>query len=135
MNVEQACQVMHDAYEKAAVGAGWETNPASRKPWADVPEANKVTMRAAVGALLAAIEAEQETTTRCSTCGGLRWIAGPPGSGASIDCPTCTAAEQEQTPCPTCGDEVLMAGEFGVDPLGLKRCPTCCPTATEQEAP
>jgi len=50
--VEAACEVMHDAYEKAAVGAGWETNPASRKPWADVPEANKETMRAAVGALL-----------------------------------------------------------------------------------
>jgi hypothetical protein len=43
---------MHDAYEKAAVGAGWETQAASRKPWADVPEANKETMRAAVAALL-----------------------------------------------------------------------------------
>jgi hypothetical protein len=43
---------MHDAYEQAALGAGWETNPASRKPWADVPEANKATMRAAVIALL-----------------------------------------------------------------------------------
>jgi hypothetical protein len=43
---------MHDAYERAAVGAGWETNPASRKPWSDVPEANQATMRAAVTALL-----------------------------------------------------------------------------------
>lgn len=51
--VEEACEVMHDAYERAAVGAGWETNPASRKPWAEVPEANKSTMRAAVSALLA----------------------------------------------------------------------------------
>jgi hypothetical protein len=50
--VEEACEVMHDAYEQAALGAGWETNPASRKPWADVPEANKATMRAAVIALL-----------------------------------------------------------------------------------
>lgn len=50
--VERACEIMHDAYEKAAAGAGWETNPASRKPWADVPEANKTTMRVAVGALL-----------------------------------------------------------------------------------
>ena len=50
--VEAACEVMHDAYEAAAVGAGWETQEASRKPWADVPEANKVTMRAAVHALL-----------------------------------------------------------------------------------
>ena len=50
--IEAACEVMHDAYEKAAAGAGWETNLASRKPWADVPEANKVTMRAAVLALI-----------------------------------------------------------------------------------
>jgi len=50
--IETACEVMHDAYEQAAVGAGWETNPASRKPWADVPEPNKATMRSAVGALL-----------------------------------------------------------------------------------
>jgi len=46
---------MHDAYEKAAVGAGWETQQASRKPWADVPEANKATMRAAVEALWQAV--------------------------------------------------------------------------------
>lgn len=50
--VEQACEVMHDAYEQAAVGAGWDTNPASRRPWADVPPANQATMRAAVRALL-----------------------------------------------------------------------------------
>lgn len=50
--IEECCIVMHDAYEQAAAGAGWETNPASRKPWVDVPEANKVTMRAAVRALL-----------------------------------------------------------------------------------
>lgn len=50
--VERACEVMHDAYEAAAVGAGWETQTASRKPWADVPEANRATMRAAVAALL-----------------------------------------------------------------------------------
>ncbi len=50
--IERACEVMHDAYEKAAVGAGWETQQSSRKPWADVPEANKATMRAAVAALL-----------------------------------------------------------------------------------
>src|SRR3954462_14472750 len=37
--IEKACEVMHDAYEKAAVGAGWETQQSSRKPWSDVPEA------------------------------------------------------------------------------------------------
>lgn len=50
--IDHLCEVMHDAYEKAAAGAGWETQEASRKPWADVPEANKTTMRAAVAALL-----------------------------------------------------------------------------------
>jgi len=58
MDIEQACEIMHDAYEKAAVGAGWETQASSRKPWADVPEANKVTMRAAVGALMKALDSE-----------------------------------------------------------------------------
>jgi hypothetical protein len=50
--IEVACEIMHDAYEKAAIGAGWETQESSRKPWADVPEANKATMRASVRALL-----------------------------------------------------------------------------------
>lgn len=50
--LEQLCEVMHDAYEEAAVGAGWETQERSRKPWSEVPEANKETMRAAVTALL-----------------------------------------------------------------------------------
>lgn len=60
VNIERACEVMHDAYEKAAVGAGWKTNPASRKPWADVPEANKATMRAAVAALMNHLATEVE---------------------------------------------------------------------------
>ena len=61
--VEQACEVMHDAYERSAVGAGWETQQASRKPWADVPEANKATMRVAVGALLAWMDVTVERAT------------------------------------------------------------------------
>lgn len=59
--VEAACEVMHDAYENAAVGAGWETNPASRKPWSDVPEANKETMRKAVGVLIAWLDGRLAT--------------------------------------------------------------------------
>jgi hypothetical protein len=43
---------MHDGYERAAARVGWETQQQSRKPWADVPDANKDTMRAAVGELL-----------------------------------------------------------------------------------
>lgn len=50
--VEEACEVMHDAYESAAVSNGWETQAKSRKPWSEVPEENKATMRAAVSALL-----------------------------------------------------------------------------------
>lgn len=50
--LEELCEAMHDAYETAAVAAGWETQARSRKPWADVPDANKQTMRHAVRALL-----------------------------------------------------------------------------------
>jgi hypothetical protein len=59
--VEHLCEVMHDAYEEAARKEGWETQERSRKPWADVPEENKATVRAAVRALLdeqARLEAE-----------------------------------------------------------------------------
>lgn len=59
MNVEQACEIMHDAYERAAIGTEWETQAASRKPWQDVPEANKATMRIAVQALMDALANEQ----------------------------------------------------------------------------
>lgn len=54
--LEYYCEVMHDAYEEAAVGAGWETNEKSRKPWADVPESNKATMRVAVRALISSLD-------------------------------------------------------------------------------
>lgn len=50
--IEGCCEAMHDAYERAAVIAGWKTQEASRKPWADVPEANKQTMRYAVASLI-----------------------------------------------------------------------------------
>ena len=54
--LEEACIAAHDAYEAAAHEAGWATNPQSRKPWAEVPEANKAAMRAGIGAALALIE-------------------------------------------------------------------------------
>lgn len=50
--IEEACEVLHDAYEAAAIDAGWETNQASRVKWVDVPEANKATMRASVAVLI-----------------------------------------------------------------------------------
>jgi hypothetical protein len=50
--IERLCEIMHDAYEEAAVSTGWETQARSRKPWTLVPEANKATMRIAVKAIL-----------------------------------------------------------------------------------
>lgn len=49
--LEHLCEVSHNAYEAAAINAGWETNPRSRVPWAEVPEANKATMRASIDAV------------------------------------------------------------------------------------
>jgi hypothetical protein len=88
--IETAVRAMHDAYETAATANGWETNPASRKPWADVPEANKATMRAALAAVLPSLVAEireqiaGEIETQNPMEGqyapqwnrGLRWAAG-----------------------------------------------------------
>lgn len=50
--VERLCLVMHNAYEAAAEREGWQTQERSRKPWAEVPDANKATMRIAVAAML-----------------------------------------------------------------------------------
>lgn len=61
--INRLCEVMHDAYESAAPLTGWRTNPESRKPWDDVPAANKATMRYAVRTLIQHIEpstSEQE---------------------------------------------------------------------------
>lgn len=49
--LERACETMHNTYELAA--RGWETQARSRKPWSQVPEANKDVMRVAVAAGLA----------------------------------------------------------------------------------
>jgi hypothetical protein len=57
--IERLCERMHDAYEAAAAREGWKTQDASRVPWATVPEANKRTMRAAVKALLDALDEER----------------------------------------------------------------------------
>lgn len=61
--IEHLCRLMHNVYERAAVGAGWETQQASRKPWAEVPEANKVAMRAAVTALCRKIDPDVSRET------------------------------------------------------------------------
>jgi hypothetical protein len=67
--LEYYCEIMHYAYEEAAIIAGWQTNPRSTVPWSEVPEANKYTMRVAVNALLEQVksdfvsEAEKELTS------------------------------------------------------------------------
>lgn len=50
--IEAAAEASHDAYEHAALRHGWETQERSRKPWADVPEENKATVREATRAAL-----------------------------------------------------------------------------------
>jgi hypothetical protein len=57
-SVEYYCEFMHNVYEEAAVVQGWATNPRSAKPWSEVPEANKATMRVAVQALLEEVQNE-----------------------------------------------------------------------------
>jgi hypothetical protein len=52
--VDRLAEVAHDAYEIAAAGSGWQTQAASRKPWAEVPEANREATRASIRAVLAA---------------------------------------------------------------------------------
>jgi hypothetical protein len=49
---EQVAEALHDAYEEAAAKHGWSTQQASRKPWSDVPEANKATMLEAIDVAL-----------------------------------------------------------------------------------
>lgn len=70
-DVEEACRVMHDAYEAAAAQEGWETQERSRKPWEDVPEANKATMRAAVTALLKYLDVEPDAEPEPETYEGM----------------------------------------------------------------
>ena len=61
-DLDTCCRVLHESYERAALEAGWETQIETRVEWADVPEANKVTMRQAVAFLLDYIQACQPRT-------------------------------------------------------------------------
>jgi len=68
--LDTLASVVHDTYEAAAARTGWQTNPASRRPWADVPEANRTATRAAIRAALdhlrAALEAAEQETARAT---------------------------------------------------------------------
>jgi hypothetical protein len=44
-------RIAHEAYEEAAAQSGWETNPASRVPWKDVPVENRAATTAAANAV------------------------------------------------------------------------------------
>lgn len=52
------CEILHDAYEKASLETGWQTQEVSRVSWADLPEANKATMRIAIRTLLTEYQAK-----------------------------------------------------------------------------
>lgn len=60
ITVDEACEILHSTYEDAAAKHGWATNIRSRVPWDALPEANRATMREAVGELLKAIRLERE---------------------------------------------------------------------------
>ncbi|MDI9628078.1 MAG: hypothetical protein QM286_05980 [Acidobacteriota bacterium] len=55
-------RIAHEAYEEAAAKAGWETNPASRVPWEDVPLENRVATTAAANAVADAVLHEAAVT-------------------------------------------------------------------------
>ena len=83
--IERLCARQHDAYEDAAVIEGWTTQAASRKPWADVPEANKATRRRSLAAVLDLMESEgrlqEPTGTPPPTeASGWRWATRAEGS-------------------------------------------------------
>lgn len=46
MNAEQLAQFFHETYERLAPSFGYKTREASAKPWAEVPEQNKLLMMA-----------------------------------------------------------------------------------------
>lgn len=81
---EAACEVMHDAYEAAAIQMGWQTQERSRNPWVDLPEANKATMRAAVDALLGWLAAHAPEADRAD---GHVQFTDESGTWCSKDCP------------------------------------------------
>lgn len=79
--VEAACRASHDAYEVAAAAAGWETNRRSRVSWDEVPDENKVAMRAGTAAALSVVPAPlalPEPTDTGGEFAGPLWIR--PGS-------------------------------------------------------
>lgn len=74
--IDKLCQIMHDAYEQAAVEAGWETQSRSRKPWSGVFEATKATMRVAVMAMVESIAFGENLAKRDRDIAARAWDEG-----------------------------------------------------------
>jgi hypothetical protein len=52
--------------------------------------------------------------------------SGPPWAAKQLAAAVAVyRATLNPTPCPECNGEILVAGQFGVDPLGIKICPAC----------
>lgn len=51
---ERVARAFHEAYERLAPDFGYRTREASAVPWAEVPEANRLLMRAVVRDLMQA---------------------------------------------------------------------------------
>lgn len=69
LHVEQACEVTHDAYEAAAASIGWVTPERNKVPWSEVPEANKIAMRHAIGTLIDWLEVHRIMATATGPSG------------------------------------------------------------------
>ena len=54
-NAEQLAQLFHEIYERLAPNFGYKTREASRKPWTDVPQNNKLLMIAVCSEILLAL--------------------------------------------------------------------------------
>lgn len=98
------CVLFHDAYEAAAIKAGWETQKRSRVPWSEVPEANKETMRVTIRAVIAS-DLFRALVVRTLPAAKLHApLSGPPShtrwcascrAGTEWPCPTIAALEQK----------------------------------------
>lgn len=52
VTVDEVARTFHEKYEEFAAKCGWETQGASRVPWEDLPEENRLTMELATTAVL-----------------------------------------------------------------------------------
>lgn len=87
-SAERWAQMFHDAYELAAPLFGYETREASRKPWSEVPEANRALMTAVAGHVGAVIEREaaaEAEALRAALEGLVRKMAAHSGSCCTFD--------------------------------------------------